>query len=96
MDPSSVDDRLSTIPPDRPLAQVDRDVARSFLNALSTMVSYAPIPMRVAQIGNRHSTGSEIPEGNAAVPMALPSNAHLSPAFYCDVIVETVTEYDSK
>lgn len=84
MDPSSTSDHLSVTPSDRALAQLDRDVARSFLNV--------PISMRVGQGVTGYSplsTGSE-------TYAALPPNVNLNPAFYCDVIVETVTDYDSK
>ena len=106
MDPTFSNDRVPDIPLDRTLSQLDRDVARSFLNA--------SVPMQVARnyrstvpfqsidqvsldlLPSPLSTNKERPEGHTAAPMVLPSNVNLNPALYCDVIIETVTDYDSK
>jgi hypothetical protein len=83
------------------VSKLDRDIARSFLNAPSNIVSYTSIPMRnkpnhtmivpSQSVCNKENLFDDVlrqPHPNA-------TNTNLIPMYY-DVIVDTVTDYDSE
>jgi hypothetical protein len=77
------------------LSKLDRDVARSFLNAPSDLISYLPIPMK-----SEHSRMAMMPFPSSSnskemASLDFPTNPNISPMYY-DVIIDTVTDYDSE
>ena len=75
------------------LSKLDRDVARSFLNP----ISYLPIPMRTQYIDNTKSVSKEnyFPKTHPNAQLGFPTNTNINPMYY-DVIIDTVTDYDSE
>jgi len=88
------------------VSKLDRDIARSFLNAPSNAISYRPIPMRNEQnhtmmipsqfIDHKeHFLDDFIPQPHPNARLGYPINTNIIPMYY-DVIIDTVTDYDSK
>ena len=83
-------------------SKLDRDIARSFLNHPSNAVSYLPIPMRNQQMIPFQSAGNKenffddlLPAPHPNAQLGVPTNTNISPMYY-DVIIDTVTDYDSE
>ncbi len=82
--------------------KLDRDIARSFLYAPTNTISYKPIHMRNEQ---NHLTSSIdykenlsnnfIPQPHPNARLGYSTNTNLIPMYY-DLIIDTVTDYDSK
>jgi len=92
--------------------KLDRDIARSFLNSPSNLISYLPIPMRTEHnhmmmipsqsIANtkslskvNHSSLNYLPQPQPNAQLGFPTNTNIIPMYY-DVIIDTVTDYDSE
>lgn len=84
----------------------DRDIARSFLSAPTTSISYRPIPMtneanqwmmRTTPSINTNENLSDnwIPQPHPNAQLGYPINSNIHPMYY-DVIIDTVTDYDSE
>ena len=73
------------------LSELDRNIARSFLNAPTNSISYRPMLMR-----RKENDQLMIPsQSDEFIPQPHP-NAQLGYPMYYDVIIDTVTDYDSK
>jgi hypothetical protein len=88
------------------VSKLDRDIARSFLNAPSNAISYRSVPMRNKQNHTtivpspssdykEHFLDDFIPQPHPNVQLGYPTNTNIIPMYY-DVIIDTVTDYDSK
>ena len=80
-------------------SKLDRDVARSFLSAPTTSISYRPLPMTTTTtpLVNTNENLSEnwIPQPHPNAQLRYPINSNIHPMYY-DVIIDTVTDYDSE
>jgi hypothetical protein len=88
------------------VSKLDRDIARSFLNAPTNAISYRPIAMRNEQNHSMMIPSQSIdykenlfddlvPQPHPNTQLGYPTNTHIIPMYY-DVIIDTVTDYDSK
>lgn len=85
------------------ISKLDRDIARSFLNAPSNTISYRSTPMRNEQnhmmmvpFDYKEKFSDEfVPQPHPNAQLDYPTNTNTIPMYY-DVIIDTVTDYDSK
>lgn len=91
------------------ISKLDRDIARSFLNAPTDMISYRSVPMKNEQQNHMISMMAPfqsddykenlfddfVPPPHPNAQLAYPTNTNTIPMYY-DVIIDTVTDYDSK
>lgn len=88
------------------ISKLDRDVARSFLNAPSNAISYSPMKMKSEQnqmmvmpsqsmINEEISSDELLPRPHPNALLGFPTNTNIIPMYY-DIIIDTVTDYDSK
>ncbi len=84
------------------ISKLDRDIARSVLNHPSNLISYIPISMRNQQnnmmmIPSQSIDNIEniLPQPHPNAKLAFPTNTNMIPPYY-DVIIDTVTDYDSE
>lgn len=88
------------------VSKLDRDIACSFLNAPTNRVSYLPLQMRYEQ-NHMMMTPSEsiitketlfndvFSQSHPNTRLDFPKHGNIIPMYY-DVIIDTVTDYDSK
>jgi hypothetical protein len=88
------------------VSKLDRDIARSFINAPTNAISYRPVPMRskknhTMMIPSQSIDYKEnilddfVPQPHPNARLGYPTNTNIIPMYY-DVIIDTVTDYDSK
>ena len=85
------------------VSKLDRDIARSFINAPSNNISYTPISMRNKQnhmmiVPSQSVYNKEdefLPQPHPNAQLGFPTNTNILPMYY-DVIIDTVTDYDSE
>ncbi|CAF0770269.1 unnamed protein product [Rotaria sp. Silwood1] len=86
------------------ISKLDRDVARSFLNAPSNVISYVPMKTRNEQnhmmmipsqtmINKETRIDDVLSQPHPNVQLGFPTNTNIIPMYY-DVIIDTVTDYD--
>ncbi|CAF3609813.1 unnamed protein product [Rotaria sordida] len=84
--------------------KLDRDIARSFLNAPSNAISYVPMTMRNEQnhmmmipsqtiIDKETIFDDVLSQPHTNTQLSCPTNTNIIPMYY-DVIIDTVTDYD--
>ncbi len=88
------------------ISKLDRDIARSFLHAPTNTISYRPVQMRnehnhrtiipYSSIDYKENLGDDlVPQPHPNAQLGYPINTNIIPMYY-DVIIDTVTDYDSK
>jgi hypothetical protein len=88
------------------ISKLDRDIARSFLHVPTNTISYRPVQMRnehnhrtiipYSSIDYKESLGDDlVPQPHPNAQLGYPINTNIIPMYY-DVIIDTVTDYDSE
>ena len=88
------------------ISKLDRDIASSFLYAPTNTISYRPVQMRnehnyrstvsSPSFSYKENHGDElVPQPHPNAQLGYPVDTNIIPLYY-DVIIDTVTDYDSE
>ena len=89
------------------ISKLDRDIARSFLHAPTNAISYRPVPMKneyhhrtiipSTSFDYQENLAEDalVPQPHPNAQLGYPAHTNIIPLYY-DVIIDTVTDYDSE